>query len=276
MAYRMKRRAVKRPRRYVRKTRAYRKKRTYRRTRIMNGRSKTAPPALKTGFYYKTNEIINKGTLELKEFWQNNTGSGDPANPSSTTIPTYNFDLADLTRANKLKDEFQWYRFKRCVLRVKPAQSNISDGIYSSYQCKNNPNGEPPNPPSGVIEPPYFVTFFDGDGANVPPKSYNNAVCRPYSKLHSFYSKYGFARPFKPMIIRNLKIGKDDATEMDYDKKYKMPWLPLNEDAQHVEIYGPQMYIPPVESSTSTSGAPQFICTVSVEVEFKGMRANTP
>lgn len=240
----------------------------------MASRARISRKAIVNGHYYKTNEIINKGYFEVLKWWQNNSVSGDSSGtPQATTIPALNFDLSDLTRANKIKDEFQWFRFKRCVLRVRPAQNGT---FYSAWYAGSScVNGDPnPVPPDSVLEPPNFVTFFDGDGSNKPPKSYNNAVIRPYSKLHSFHSKYGFARAFTPKIVRDLTIGKNDATEMSYDKKYTMPWLPLNVDAPTVEIYGPQMYIPAYAPDIPTPN-PKFIVTISVEVEFKGQRVQS-
>lgn len=240
----------------------------------MGGRAKFSKHALINGGYYKTNEIITLGTFELKKFYQNNSATGG-GSAVPTSIPSFNFDLNDLTRANKIKDEFEWFRFKRCVLRVKPCQDERSVMWLNGNTVPN-----PPTTPTvtGVIEPPNFVTFFDGDGANTAPKSYNNAVIRPYSKLHPLNSKYGFARAFKPMIQKTITVGQDGATDLEVPHKLSMKWLPLKQEADSVEIYGPQLYIPAwnyiAGTPSSLTSFPKFTCTVSCVVEFKGKRVS--
>jgi len=275
MAYRLRRRTRKvAPRRYVRKTRAYRKKRTYRRTRRMGGRARFSRHVHVSGRYYKTNEVIQKGHLSITKVYQNASSSG-------TTIPALQFDLTDIPRAGKVQNVFEWMRFKRCVLRVKPLQPGSCSELWQNGQSLQNPEAStgPPVVQAGPYEPPNFVSYFDADGGAPAPTTYEQALTRPYSKCHSFFNQNGFARAFKPMIVKSETVSQGTSTALTMEKKVPCPWIPCWKDSKYLEIFGPQLYIPPFKITGPQyieQQNPMFKVMMSVEVEFKGVRTNPP
>lgn len=253
MAYRMRRRTT---RRRPRRSRAYKPKRSYRRSRRAPMR-KTRRGAIANpqGTFYKTWETYQSTTIQL---------SANDVNAIAT------FDLSNFRRASACANEFEWYRIRKAVLRIRACQSATSVLPFNTA-AKNLGSTAAPD-----CEPPGFITYYGSGGYGSILTTVESALSQPYAKRHSWYRNGAIARIFKPKTVKQIKMlnaTPATPTYSDIDVDTYGQWIKIGTNQSLLEFIGPRIYHPQVENPLSdATDFPRFAVSISALIEFKGIR----
>ncbi len=233
------------------------RRRLPRRKRRVAKRSKRFTRSKRT--FTRKRRFVRVGTRVGQRFRLNETADMNTFVNLSSTVSVQaiiRFDFDNFPRAKNLMDKFEFFRIKRCTMRLRPRQDA---NWYWQIQGNNDSLDA--------------VTYFETDGLDSPSTSKGTALVRTSAREHNM--RRVISRTWRPKTIQRIEMQSGGPGSTDSVNHAVNYWLPTTVSARTFDRTGLGFFFPAVTNNVDPLLLPAYAVEVSCEIEFKGSSTGT-